>query len=129
MADKVNISQIEHKHLVESITNLSAGSSLVGEVTAVDGYTHITGFAFSDVSSILNGVIVEQGLQASDFPAGTPATSLVTISTFTLSANDIVTNNYAIQVVAPFARVIFINGPVAQTKFRIVFEARILRGL
>lgn len=129
MPDKVNIGQVDDKIILQSITNLAANGVLVGEVVPVTGYTHITGFAFSDTGSTLNGLIVEQAMQASDFPAGTPATSLVTSSQFTLAANDIITNNFSAQIIGSFIRVVFTNGPVAQTSFRIYFEARVLRGL
>jgi hypothetical protein len=108
---------------------LGAGVSLVGDVIQVSGYSHITGFIYSDVASAINGVIIEQGLLITDFPAGAPATTAVTVSTTSYTAADIINNAFSVQIVAPFARIIYTNGAGAQSDFRLAFEARVFRGL
>ena len=131
MTNKVHLSQVDERNLLfqDGSTVLAAGSSVIGDVFQVSGFTHITGFTYSDADSAMDGLIVEQGLQLSDFPAGTPATTDITNSTITVTGGDIVNNAYSVQIVAPYARIIYINGAAPQTTFRAVFEARIIRGL
>lgn len=131
MTNKVHISQIDDRLLLaETGTSLLAGAArLVGDVIQVSGYTHITGFIFSDVASAADGVIIEQGILIADFPTGVAATTSITNSTTTYVAGDIESNSFSVQVVAPFARIIYVNGAVAQGAFRLYFEARALRGL
>lgn len=127
--NKVDISQVDEPILVSSTTPLGAGGLFVSTPVSVLGYTHICGFAFSNVASAINGLIIEQGYQSTDFPAGTPATSLITRSLYSISAADLDNNAFAVQIVAPFARIIYTNGAAAQATFRLFFGARILRGL
>ena len=131
MTNKVHISQIDDRiMLLETGSSLLAGgASLVGDVIQVTGYTHITGFVFSDVDSATDGVIIEQGLLIPDFSAGTPSTTFITNSTMTYTGGDIITNSFSVQVVSPFARIIYVNGASPQGAFRLYFEARVLRGL
>lgn len=131
MTNKVHISQQDDRTLLEADGSslLGAGASLVGNVIQVSGYSHITGFIFSDVASATDGVIIEQGLIVTDFPAGVAATTLITNSTTTYTAGDILNNAFSVQIVAPFARIIYTNGAAAQTEFRAAFEARVFRGL
>ena len=131
MTNKVHLSQVDDRRiLVEAGSNLLAGgASLVGNVIQVSGYTHLTGFVFSDVDSAANGIIVEQGMLLTDFPASIPATAFISHSTTSYTGSDIVNNTFSVQIVAPFARVIYINGGAAQGVFRLYFEARTLRGL
>jgi len=127
--NKVDISQVDELIIASNTTLLGIGGLFVGSVFSVFGYTHIGGFAFSDVASAVNGLIIEQGFQSTDFPAGTPATTLVTRSLYGISAGDIDNNAIGVQIVAPFARIIYTNGAAAQTSFRLFFASRILRGL
>jgi len=129
MGTQVNIGQIDTEIIANTTTALGAGAIFVGDVFSVAGYTHISGFAYSDVASAVNGLIIEQGYTATDFPAGTPATTMITRSLYGISAGDIDNNAIGVQIVAPFARVIYINGAAAQTDFRLFFGARIIRGL
>lgn len=127
--NKVDISQVDEPILASSTIVLGAGALFVGNAQSVLGYTHICGFVFSNVASAVNGLIIEQGYQSSDFPAGTPATTLVTRSLYGISAGDLDNNAFAVQIVAPFARIIYTNGAAAQASFRLFFGSRILRGL
>lgn len=127
--NKVDISQVDEPILASSTTVLGAGGLFISAPISVLGYTHICGFVFSNVAGAVNGLIVEQGYQSTDFPAGTPATSLITRSLYGISAADMDNNAFAVQIVAPFARIIYTNGAVAQATFRLFFGARILRGL
>lgn len=129
MSNKTHISQIDHLAVMAEITNLAANATFISSPQHVGGYTHLTGFVYSDAGSVLNGLIIEQAMQLSDFPSNAPATANVTRSLFTVSANETVTNNYSVQLVAPFVRIIYMNGAAPQTTFRAFFEARILRGL
>ena len=110
-------------------TLLAAGGIFTGEVMQVAGYGHITGWIFSDVSSATSGVIIEQALTVSDLLVATPNTTNVTSSTLAYTAGEYVSNAYSVQVVAPFARILYVNGAAAQTAFRLYFEARVFRGL
>lgn len=130
--NKVHISQVDSLLLAGAVdANALGGSALfVGDVKTVIGYTHISGFAFSDVDSAApTGIIIEQGLSIADFPVGTPATTLVTVSTHAIIGGDITNNVLQVQIVAPFARIIYVNGGGAQTTFRLYFAARMARGL
>jgi len=129
MTNKTHIGQIDHFTVVAQNTTLTANQTFISTPASIGGYTHLTGFAYSDVSSALNGLIIEQAMSLADFPSNAPATTNITRSLFTVSANEIVTNNYSVQLVAPFVRIIYINGAAAQTSFRAFFDARILRGL
>ena len=131
MTNKVHISQQDDRVMLfeTGVSLLGAGASLVGAVVQVSGYSHLTGFVYSDVASALGGIIIEQGLLISDFPAGVAATTHVTTSNTTYTAADIVNNAFSVQIVAPFARIIYINGAGAQSEFRLAFEARVFRGL
>jgi hypothetical protein len=131
LTNKVHISQQDDRIMLFEAggTLLGAGASLVGNVIQVSGYSHITGFVYSDVASALNGVVIEQALLITDFPAGAVATTAATVSTTSYTAADIINNAFSVQIVAPFARIIYTNGAGAQTVFRLAFEARVLRGL
>lgn len=131
MTNKTHIAQIDELVLdVVNNTPLLAGAgTYVGDPVYVNGYTHISGFVFSDVDSAANGLIIEQGLSEADFPAGTAATTSVTRSLFGITGGDMESNSFAVQIVAPWARIIYINGAAAQTEFKLYSEARILRGL
>jgi len=130
MVNNVNLSQADSMVMVQETTPLGGGASFIGTTFNVLGYTHIAGFAFSNVASATpNGIIIEQALQSADLPAGSPATSLVSRSVYAITAADIDNNAVAVQVVAPFARIIYVNGAAAQATFRMYFAARILRGL
>lgn len=131
MTNKTHLSQIDEKSVLfaDGSALLAASSSLVGDVVHVSGFTHLTGYIYSDVDSAAGGVIIEQGIDIDDFPSGTPATSLVTNSAFACTGGDIVSNAFSVQIVAPYVRVIYINGASNQGAFRAIFEARILRGL
>ncbi len=131
MTNKVHVSQIDDRNLFfqDGSTILAASSSIIGEVFQVSGFTHIAGWAYSDVDSATNGLIIEQALDAADFPSGSAATSNVTVTTLTITGADIINNAFAVQIVAPYARVIYTNGGSPQATFRASFEARILRGL
>tara|TARA_B100001109_G_C18737127_1_gene414842 strand:+ start:444 stop:839 length:396 start_codon:yes stop_codon:yes gene_type:complete len=131
MSNKVHISQIDDRQLIleDGSNTLSAGGTLIGSVIQVAGYTHITGFAYSDVDSAAGGFIVEQGIQISDFPSGAAGSEFLTISSTAITGGNQVDNAFSVQIVAPFARIIYINGAVAQSSFRLYAEARVLRGL
>lgn len=125
---KIHISQIDRITLLSETEPVAANVTIISDPKPVGGYTHIVGFIFSDVASALNGVIIEQAMSLADFPPGVPATTNVTRSIFTLAANDTITNTYSVQIVAPFVRIIYINGALPQTSFRAFLEARVLRG-
>lgn len=127
--NKVYLGQLETLIMANTNTPLTAGSLFIGTTHNVSGYTHISGFAFSDVASAANGLIIEQAYQSSDLPVGAAATSLVTRSLYGISSGNMDDNSMAVQIVAPFARIIYINGGANQTTFRLHFAARILRGL
>ena len=131
MTNKTHISQIDDRTIFfeDGSTVLAGGSSIIGEVFQVSGFTHIAGWVYSDVDSAVGGLIIEQGLNTADFASGMPSTSNVTVTPLTITGGDIIGNALCVQIVAPYARVIYINGGVAQTTFRASFEARILRGL
>lgn len=130
--NKVHISQIDTLVLVSATDSdaLGIGASFIGDVIPVGGYTHIAGYAYSDVASASpGGVIIEQGMDRDDFPSGSPATDNVTISITAIAAGNITDNALQAQVVAPFARVIYVNGGSAQSSFRLHFSAKMVRGL
>lgn len=127
--NKVELAQLETLTIINSAVSLGAAGVLVGPTIYVGGYTHISGFAFSDVASAANGLVIEQAYAAADFPIGVPSTSLITRSLYGIAAGDMDNNAFAVQVVAPFARITYTNGAAPQTSFRIYFAARILRGL
>lgn len=131
-SNKVHISQVDSLILASALDAdvLGGGASFIGEVITVIGYTHIAGFAFSDVASASpTGLIIEQGLTIADFPVGTPSTTHTTISTTAIAAGNITDNALQVQIVAPFARIIYINGAGAQSTFRLFFAAKSFRGL
>lgn len=127
--NKVYLGQLETLIVANTSTVLGAGGVFVGDVFNVSGYTHISGFAFSDVDSAANGLIIEQAFQSSDFTAGTANTGLITRSLYSITGADMDNNSLAVQIVAPFARIIYTNGAAGQATFRMHFAARILRGL
>lgn len=110
---------------------LAAGGVFYGNVIWVGGYAHLCGYAFSDVASATNGLVIEQGMQASDFDTSTPAaeTDNITRSRYNIAAADIDGNAFNVQLVAPFVRIIYTNGAGAQSAFRLFGFARTLRGL
>jgi len=131
-SNKVHISQIDSLILASETDAdiLGAGASFFGTVTPVGGYTHIAGYAFSDVASASpDGIIIEQGMSAADFPSGAAATTDVTISSTAITAGNITDNALQVQIVAPFARIIYVNGAAPQTTFRLFFAAKMERGL
>jgi len=129
--NKIHLSQVDDRILVTATDAdlLGAGGSLVSDIFYVSGYTHITGFVYSDVDSAAGGLLIEPGLQESDFPSGVPATAHVTTTNLSIPGANIVDNSIGVQIVAPFVRIIYTNGAAAQTTFRASFEARIIRGL
>lgn len=129
MSTQVNIGQIDIVSMGFSSTPLAGGASYIGDVISVLGYTHISGFVYSNVASATNGLIIEQGYSANDFATGSVNSSLITRSLYGISAGDMDNNAFAVQIVAPFARIIYTNGASAQTTFRLFFGARVLRGL
>jgi hypothetical protein len=131
MTNKIAISQVDDLVILldDGTSPLIAAGSLVGNVFLVSGYTHITGYIYSDVTSAAGGVIIEQGLKIGDFTPGTPATTGVTSTALAYTGGDIINNAYSVQIVAPYARIIYINGASPQTDFRAYFEARVMRGL
>jgi len=131
-SNKVHLSQIDTLIVGAAVDAdiLGAGASFFGEVITVAGYAHISGFAFSDVDSASpDGIIIEQGLSPADFPSGALSTTHTTISTHAITGGNITDNALQVQIVAPFARVVYVNGGAAQTTFRMYFAARSLRGL
>jgi hypothetical protein len=126
---KTNLGQVDTLLLANSATPLAGGALFEGTVENVSGYTHICGFVFSNVASAVNGLIIEQGYQITDFSTGAASTTFITRSTYGISAGDIDNNAFAVQIVAPFAKILYINGAGAQASFRLFFGARILRGL
>ena len=104
--NKVHLSQIDERNLLIATDAdiLGAGGTLISDIVHVSGYTHITGFAYSDVDSAAGGLIIEQALQESDFPGGTAATTHVTVSNFSIAGTNITDNAVSVQIVAPFVR-------------------------
>lgn len=131
MGNKIHVSQIDERTLLTATDSdiVGAGGTLESEIIYVSGYTHISGFVYSDVDSAAGGLVIEQGLQESDFPSGTLATENVTVSEFSVPGANIVDNAFAVQIVAPFVRIFYTNGAAPQTALRMSFEARIIRGL
>jgi len=129
MSDKTNLGQVDTLLMANSATPLGAGALFVGAVQNVSGYTHISGFVFSNVASAVNGLIIEQGYGITDFTVGAASATLITRSVYGISAGDLDNNAFAVQIVAPFARILYTNGAGAQATFRLYFGARILRGL
>lgn len=131
MTNKVHISQMDDRVIAfETGANLLGGGGIfTGEVVQVAGYGHITGWIYSDVASAASGVIIEQALTIDDLLVATPNTTNVTSSTLAYTAGEYVSNAYSVQVVAPFARIVYVNGAAAQSEFRLYFEARVFRGL
>jgi len=127
--NKVDISQVDEPILASTTTTLGIGGIFISPAISVLGYTHVCGFVYSDVASAVNGLVIEQAYQSTDLPAGTPATSLITRSLYGISAADMDNNAFAVQIVAPFVRIVYTNGAAAQTSFRLFFGGRILRGL
>ena len=139
MTEKINISQIEVKELYNetggaTIDYVGVGGVIASDVIYVGGYSHITGYVYSDQASAVDGVVIEQ-CQRSDLFTGTSpidwaaTTTKVTSSSMTYTAADIISNALSVQVVAPFARIVYVNGAITQTIFNIYFCARIIRGL
>jgi len=145
MTNKTHVSQID---VLESANHVGSGSAVAvleqgdtgflaaagtffGNVVYVGGYTHICGFAYSDVASAANGLVIEQGMQASDFDTTTPAVEAdnITRSRYTIPAANIDDNAFNVQIVAPFVRITYTNGAGAQTAFRLFGYARVIRGL
>jgi hypothetical protein len=144
-SNKVNISQTDILISAEHIGSgsavallrqgdvglLAASGVFYGDPIYVGGYTHLCGYAYSDVDSATDGLILEQGLQLADFDNTTPAaaTENITHSLYTIPGANIIDNAFNVQIVAPFARIIYINGAAAQTAFRLVGYTRVIRGL
>jgi len=128
-ANKTNLGQVDTLLLAFTTTPLSGGALYEGEIMNLTGYTHISGFAYSDVASATDGLIIEQGYQPTDFLIGSTTPSLITRSVYSIIAADIDNNAFAVQIVAPFGRIVYVNGAGAQSLFRLYFGARILRGL
>lgn len=136
MTSKTHLSQGDYLPLfVRTTSDILVGGAIdIGEVFAVSGFTHISGFVFSDKDSATpNGIIIEQAANVSDFPSGAIATPLncpgITRSVEAISGDDLDSNSLAVQIVAPFARVIYVNGAAAQNKYNAFFAARLIRGL
>ena len=127
--NKIHIAQLDHLILANSIAPLGSGIVFEGDVLYVGGYSHISGYVFSNVASAANGLIIEQAADRDDFASGVASTTLVTVSTTAIAAGNIVDNALAVQIVAPFAKIVYINGGSAQASFRIFFSAKALRGL
>lgn len=128
MTSKITLSQLDSATLLDATTSFSpplgAGATLFGDVIYVGGFSHLVGFVYSDVGSAVNGLKIEQGMQQSDFPANAPATTDVTHDLFTYVGGNIATNKYSVNLVAPFARIVYINGAAPQTDFRAFFRAQ-----
>ena len=136
MPEKISIAQIEVKELYNETGGQTIDFLTIGEVTTssvvyVGGYTHITGYVYSDQSSATDGVVIEQCQRSDLFNPGLALTTAnVTSSSMTYTAADITSNALSVQIVAPFARIVYTNGAAAQlTDFNIYFCARIIRGL
>jgi len=131
VAEKISVSQIEAKELYNQTGSLiESGIIVTSAVVYVGGYSHITGYVYSDQASATDGVVIEQCQRADLFAAGAVTTANVTSSSMTYTAADITSNALSVQIVAPFARIVYVNGAVTQaTDFNIFFCARIIRGL
>jgi hypothetical protein len=132
LTDKVHLAQIEVKELfARNISNILGANALdIGDVISVGGYSHISGYVYSDVASAApGGVIIEQAASQADFATDAISTENVTVSTIAIAAGNIVDNSLAVQIVAPFARVIYVNGAAGQAAYKAYFAARIIRGL
>jgi len=121
---KTSISQSDPKIMLQSDAALAGAAELTGEAVYVHGYTHITGYVFTDVDSANPGLIIEQAYSEADLAA-----EFLTQSFSAIVGGEINRNSLSVQVVAPWARVRYINGAGAQTTFRAFFAARALRGL
>ena len=80
---------------------LAAAGVVYGNVIWVGGYTHLCGYAFSDVASATNGLVIEQGMKSTDFDTATPAseTDNITRSRYNIAAADIDNNAFNSEVI------------------------------
>ena len=109
---------------------LGAGATYFGDVFTVSGYSHIAGFAYSDVDSATpDGIIIEQGSDRDDFPAASVGSANLTVSSTAITGGNITDNALQVQIVAPFARIVYVNGAAGQGAFRMFFAAKLIRGL
>lgn len=142
MSSKIDIARLDPKIIVNTNIPLVGGASaayppLPPSVPTppppplpgfygieVQGYTNIVGFAYSDVGSIINGLEIQQASDLNDFVTGIG----ITRSTFTIVAGDSINNAFAVEIVAPFARIVYNNAGAAQSVFRLYAVAKIIRG-
>jgi hypothetical protein len=131
LSDKVNVSGGDFLPMfIRSDANvLGANVTDIGDIFAVGQYSHISGYVFSDVSSASPGIIIEQAKSRTDFALGAASTTDVTRSTESVAGGNIDDNAIAVQIVAPFARIVYVNGGSAQAQYTAFFGARLIRGL
>jgi len=94
----------------ERIETLGAGATYMSSSFKTSGYSKIVGYVYSNVASVADGVVIQQ-CHDDNFAVG------VVESKFTMGAG--VTLAFSVDVVAQFARMVFINGPTGQEVFRL----------
>lgn len=123
MSSKENIAQQEIKEVANSDAVLAAAGAFTGNIYYVAGYSTIVGFAFSDVDSATNGLVIEQAADSADFASG-----YLTRSRYTIIGGDVDTNAFEVEIVAPFVRIVYTNGASNQAVFRLWATAKLIRG-
>lgn len=122
--EKTSLSQVENYIVADTTTALGSGSTYTSDIEYVGGYTHICGLVYSDQSSATDGLSIDQAASEADMTAG-----YYTRSTYTMVGADVDDNAFSVQLVAPFVRIRYTNGASAQSVFRLLATARIVRGL
>jgi hypothetical protein len=124
--EKVHIGQMEAMQVAASNTPLLAAAAFVSPIFSVRGFSNISGFAFSDVGSAVTGLRIQQAADMADFATISPfALTAGTSTKYTIVGGDLFTNAFTVEVVAPFARLVYTNGAAPQTTFRLWAAARL----
>lgn len=84
---------------------LAASASYTGVSLSVEGYARITGTVYSDQAGTL---YIEQSPDGTNWDTAT-----------SLSVSAATATSFSVEVVAPYARLRYVNGATAQTVFRL----------
>jgi len=115
---KTGLSGFDTLQLAQTDVVLSANQSYSSQIICTDGYFLIKGLVYSDVSSAAGGVQIQQAADTSDFD-----NSYYNLASFSYTGGNTTTNVFSATIFAPFAKIVYTNGGVNQTIFRLTFFA------
>lgn len=118
---KVDLGALETLELASTSTVLTGDGVFTGDVFKVAGFTKISGIVYSDQSSAASGLVIEQAADEDDFALG-----YVTRSTQSYTGAAVTSNTIQVNIVAPFARIVYTNGATPQTVFRLWAAAKMM---